>query len=881
MKKILRLGFLLGMFVSVVGGNDAFAAKKQSAINMGTKVRGRTEATGVYNQDCYDAYYGCMDQFCIVDNEMGGSCNCNDDIKKYESALDEIKSMMAEAERISTEEVEKVQAGANADIVFQGERKYDDKGNVIATKATKDKAEIKKTKWSSLYDEDDEEEDIDEDLTDSLAGKIGAELYNAAHKMCKGQMDKSCSKDMTLLTQMYSRQIVSDCKGLANGIEQKKSEAKTALAYANRAVRSALRDSLAESNKYDRGTCMVEYKKCMRSEDACGSDWNQCVFTIASENMQNNTAKSVAGTKVKTIKTYDITPSTMEILESKKFICEKVLDSCVAVRDLVWDDFLREAAPTIRLAEQNLESQKRQSCLGDISACIQKACKEDIAGKGTATMDACLSRPDMARSFCKIQIEPCERMEPQIWDYVKSRLAAMRVDACTAEVKECLNDICGKDYSKCVGMDTETIGEMCPEQKLVACMTDGDINTARDYVAEVAQGIALNIDNDLFNVCQNALNESMIKVCGDTESCDKFALDEGTGTRSFKYQVCKYDGVKDGALNWTPECRESVDGIADSEVDQPNGKGWAGKLSGVIYWGDIEYKQDNKGNYGFTTVDEYINNMIKSGKTITDEDKSNVADLVYGVEIRALENSIKRTISAIESDPIVTYCMTGRQVEGFDGKKFGKIGKENARFPNLTNQIREIIAVQALKAARENYNKKYDEEMERMMQDQSKMAKMMNTNVAAQICVDWAQKSTLPASKAPKASNVGKWIAVGAIVAATVVASIFTFGAAAPAGAAATTTILGMEIATSVVTGTAVTLAGAAAAAGVAAGVNDTIGKANVDNWNYKMNVTTTFDRSTGECTKVTITQNCKKTKKNYCKKWEEPSERTNKVKLI
>lgn len=879
MKKILRLGFLLGMFVSVVGGNDAFAAKKQSAINMGTKVRGRTEATGVYNQDCYDAYYGCMDQFCIVDNEMGGSCNCNDDIKKYESALDEIKSMMAEAERISTEEVEKVQAGANADIVFQGERKYDDKGNVIATKATKNKAEIKKTKWSSLYDEDDEddEEYIDEDLTDSLAGKIGAELYNAAHKMCKGQMDKSCSKDMTLLTQMYSRQIVSDCKGLANSIEQKKSEAKTALADANRAVRSALRDSLAESNKYDRGTCMVEYKKCMRSEDACGSDWNQCVFTIASENMQNNTAKSVAGTKVKTIKTYDITPSTMEILESKKFICEKVLDSCVAVRDLVWDDFLREAAPTIRLAEQNLESQKRQSCLGDISACIQKACKEDIAGKGTATMDACLSRPDMARSFCKIQIEPCERMEPQIWNYVVSKLAAMRIDACTAEVKECLNDICGKDYSKCVGMDTETIGEMCPEQKLVACMTDGDINTARDYVAEVAQGIALNIDNDLFNVCQNALNESMIKVCGDTESCDKFALDEGTGTRSFKYQVCKYDSISADGITWSSECRESVDGIASSEVNQPNGKGWAGKLSGVMYWGDIEYKQDKKGNYGFTTVDEYIELMKQAGQNITDEDKEIIANQVYGVEIRALENSIKQTIHAIESDPIVTYCMTGRQVEGFDGKKFGKIGKDNARFPNLTNQIREIIAVQALKAARENYNKKYDEEMERMMQDQSKMAGMMNLNEAAQICVDWAQKSTLPASKAPKASNVGTWIAVGVIAAVTVVASIFTVGAASAAGVGVISAVLAGGAAA---TAANVAVAGAVVAGALAATASP-VGKANVDQWNYKMNVTTTFDRSTGECTKVTITQNCKKAKKNYCKKWEEPSERTNKVKLI
>ena len=868
---MLNFGFVVAILSLFVGVADSFAAKKQSAINIGTKVRSRIEATGVYDEECYEAYYGCMDQFCIVDNEIGGSCNCSDEVKKYESALDEIKKMLAEAERIGTEEVEKVQAGANADIIFQGTRQYDEKGNVIATKATKDKTEIRKSMWStsSLYDVDDDE-DMGED---TVFGKTGNELYSAANDICKAQMDASCDKDMKVLTQMYSRQIASDCKGLANSIEQKKGEAKVALNEANRAVRTALKESLEASNKYDRGTCMVEYRNCMRSEDACGSDWSNCVFTVASENMQNNEAKSTKGTKVATVKTYSITPSTMEILESKRFICEKVLDSCVAVRDFVWDDFLREAAPTIRLAELNIESQKRQSCLGDISDCIQKACKEDIAGKGTATMDACLARPDMARSFCKVQIDPCERMEPQIWDYVKSRLAALRVDACTNEVKECLNDICGKDFSNCVGLDTQTIGEMCPEQKLVACMTDGDINTARDYVAEVAQGLALQIDNDLFDVCQNALNEAMVKVCGDTESCDTFALDEGAGTRSFKYQICKYDSISGNEIKWTEECRESVDGIASSEINQPEGKGWAGKLSGIMYWGDIEYKKDSKGNYGFTTVDEYMNLMTQAGHKLSAEDKEIIANQVYGVEMRSLENSIQQTISAIESDPIVTYCMTGRQVEGFDGKKFGKIGKKTARFPNLTNSIREIIAAKALKVARENYNKKYDEELERMMQDQSKMASMMNLNDAEQICVDWAQKSTLPASKAPKASNAGRWIAVGLIAAVGVVASVFTFGAGGAAAAAAIAAIGTTTLATTAVVGV-----GAAAALAATA---SPVGSANVDQWNYKMNVTTTFDKASGECTKVTITQNCKKTKKNYCKEWEDSVEKTTKVKLI
>ena len=687
MKKILRLGFLLGMFVSVVGGNDAFAAKKQSAINMGTKVRGRTEATGVYNQDCYDAYYGCMDQFCIVDNEIGGSCNCNDDIKKYESALSEIKSMMAEAERISTEEVEKVQAGANADIVFQGERKYDDKGNVIATKATKNKAEIKKTKWSSLYDEDDEEEDIDEDLTDSMAGKTGSELYSAAHKMCKEQMDKSCSKDMTLLTQMYSRQIVSDCKGLANSIEQKKSEAKTALADANRAVRSALRDSLAESNKYDRGTCMVEYKKCMRSEDACGSDWNQCVFTIASENMQNNTAKSVAGTKVKTIKTYDITPSTMEILESKKFICEKVLDSCVAVRDLVWDDFLREAAPTIRLAEQNLESQKRQSCLGDISACIQKACKDDIAGKGTATMDACLSRPDMARSFCKIQIEPCERMEPQIWNYVVRKLAAMSVDACTQEVKECFTseDRCGPDFSNCIGMDYQYIHDICPIEKLVVCKQSNPDFKMAD-LDKMLMGLYLNIDNKELENCQNLVESKLLEVCGSTTDCDRFTSDDTIGTGSLRSQ-------KDKNIY---------------------------RITGMISFGSIDVGVGET-DAGRVDITKYMENARAQAANVKNADA--ILDSIES-ELKNMQGIINRVVEMISSDPKIRFCIEGRNLEQITGKAGQKTA---ARFPNLLNQAKQLIAISALRQAQTNYQNKYNEYL-------TKATKESSTDIAQYMC---------------------------------------------------------------------------------------------------------------------------------------------------
>ena len=141
----------------------------------------------------------------------------------------------------------------------------------------------------------------------------------------------------------------------------------------------------------------------------------------------------------------------------------------------------------------------------------------------------------------------------------------------------------------------------------------------------------------------------------------------------------------------------------------------------------------------------------------------------------------------------------------------------------------------------------------------------MAEELAKQTCVDWAESSALPVSKAPKASNVGKWIAVTMLVAAAAVATVFTFGATAA------TLIVAASIA----------VASTGATVGVALGVDDTVGQKNIEQWNYKENITTTFNATTGECTKVRVYQNCSEIKKNYCKRWNNPQEIRDVVQLI
>lgn len=712
MFKICRIVMCWGLGTAVVlAGQSAMAvtkkASKQSAIQSGTSVRTKLDASGLYDQACYDAYYGCMDQFCISENESGGSCACSDLSLKYDEQYAKIQETLAEAERIATEEVEKVKLGAQADIVFTGTREYDADGNLkeideIGMDSKEKKRADMMAMWNLVPEED---EDIDAGI--DISQLTGASLYKAAEEICLEQVPDDCDGDMVLLRSMYSRQITSDCKGYENSIAKKQTEADMALVQAQADVRTALKESFEEANKYDLGQCVVQFKKCMQTEDACGDNWENCVAAIASENMQNNQAVSTAGTTVAKANVYDITASTMDVLNTKRPICENVLGQCVAVRDMVWPTFLREAAPTIKVAESAAESKFRQSCLSNISNCIQKACKDDIAGKGVDSMDACLSRPDMARSFCKVEIDPCERMEPLIWGYVVDKLAAMRVDACTQEVKDCFtaDTRCGENFQNCIGMDYEYIHDICPIDNLVVCKANNPA-FSMDDLDSMLMGLYLNIDNALLDRCQELVDRKMAEICGSTTDCNKFAADDTIGTGSLRSQ-------KDGTTY---------------------------RVTGMISFGSIKMGDatgraidDGEGGEvrlgaGEIGVAEYLARVRERNAGVQDAD-----GIISAIEeeLNNIAGTINRTIEMIEQDPEIQFCVNGRDLSQITGDARDKTA---ARYPNLLNQVKMQVAIAALRQAQDNYNAKLNKEIAAATQGAS-------ADLAQYMCQKIAQNS--------------------------------------------------------------------------------------------------------------------------------------------
>ncbi len=506
--------------------------------------------------------------------------------------------------------------------------------------------------------------------------------------------------------------------------------------------------------------------------------------------------------------------------------------------------------------------------------------------------DMCLSRPETVKSLCKVQIDPCVQAEPLILDFVYARLAAMRVDSCTNEVKECLQseDRCGEDYTQCIGLDTDTIIRMCPYDKLVGCQKvyeDTDIRGDAVYeeLSTMVQGIMLNIDNSLMTECQNAANEAMIKVCGGTEDCNGLAVDENIGARSLEYKICEYTSSGTSMDISYAGCRTDISQIQDSELGRVEGTTtgemgpitpFAGVLDGTIYWESVEIGADGR----LSSVDEYLTKINATGMSEAAKEK------VHS-ELAVLQKNIDTAIQAIESDPTVQFCMTGREVQGMKIKgqrtKLGERSAEAARFPELTKQMRTIIASSALKVAKDNYYKKYDELSKKLLSDYAaigeRVAKIAGENaldarreLARVACISFADASALPKSPNPPGNPFGKILGAVALIGGAVAAP-FTGGLSVVATAAIGAAVVGTA---------AIGLAssGGGKPNGADGGAQrELTGSKQLNQWNYKETITTTFEWDTLVCHKCIRSQNC--TKKGnpifgskYCKSWADPVEK-------
>ncbi|MDR1361249.1 MAG: hypothetical protein LBJ18_02990 [Rickettsiales bacterium] len=607
-----------------------------------------------------------MDGFCINDNDNGGRCLCSPQKEKLDT---EFLSANTELEK-------EIRATEAAIDIVQNKRNPITKSETTPTRTSNARARA-----AALYMESEPAAE-----SDDISSKKGSALLGAAQNLCTAQIGEDCGKYIFIIQPVYNLEIKNDCAAYQNKISNSKKENSMKVAAARVGVRQAALSAYDAKNKYDLGGCMLEYKKCFTGGDVCGPDWKNCM-TGLSESLMTTT--------------YGISSGTLDQMDAKKNICEYVLNQCETARPYVWDAFLKLVSADIYFAESLASGDMRQSCLSDISDCIVKSCQDDIEAKGKATMDACLSRPEMAKSFCKVQIDPCEKIEPQIWNYATAKLAAMRVDRCTEEVRECFqsDNACGPDMTKCLGLDYNALHKICPLDKLVVCK-ENNPKFAFSDLDNIIAGLYLGIDNSFLEKCQSLAWGRMQEICGGTMGCNAFANDKIMGAGSLAAGKEYANHIISGTIFW-------------NGINVSDGKEWTDCKSA-----NADDSCDAYPRPGELLIDEYmeklnggVNSRAMSGGEIKKRIRSELEDIKAKVD---------RINNLLDQDTELQYCLYGRDLSQITGKKNDK---SNGRFPALMSMPKRIVAETALATANENYNRKLAELMDAAAADADIQAK--------------------------------------------------------------------------------------------------------------------------------------------------------------
>ena len=660
----------------------ARAATKQKAVNMGTKVTSATENTRI-PQECQDAFYGCMDSFCMLDNVSGGRCRCDDRSEELDDVLDKIMKLDAQSKTLAEEGVERLQRGDAADEI---EAMAEDAANKVVAGQKKNQKTLSglegenKTKkldlsifTNNVFDTDDLMSDDTFGGSD-LSDKTGTSLRNAATKLCGSNMPEQCKEYGSMLQMIYVQKVKSDCVAYENDLKQQKMNSENLLKTAQKAMRDAAAEQYQNKNKYKTvGECVVPFKQCMLGEDVCGSGFSKCVVN---KMVVAGTAKKSHSIKTGTT-TIDIDPTTYDAVVGKKDYCDRVLEQCVSVRDKVWDAFLIDVAPELKAAEYSAEDDQRRNCAKNIVNCVKEAASAEGLQEGTDSWSVFTSDTKNVENICKVQFEQCNaydtNIKTSISNYVQLSLNAIRADRCTTSIRKCLQkeDNCGKDYSQCVGVSNQMLGMMCVDSVAVDCVGTGNL---KQYIERVAQGLLLNIDSALANACRKIIDSAMAEACGSTDSCSSKI--EGVSDKiiaeHFHYLVCPKNYTK------LTECVSSKEEIPNKEN-----------------------KQDWK-----VVIEEIGDLKIKDGNYI--EPFGGVDTSLAG----ALNKAYSNIINKIGGYTHVKDCIAGRQWQGFDGSDTtANSGTKRtiSGFKNLTSGVAGIVIQNLYDAALNQLQTKKEE----------------------------------------------------------------------------------------------------------------------------------------------------------------------------
>lgn len=439
--------------------------------------------TGAAYEQCKNAYFACMDQFCQLKNDDYRRCSCSDRVLE----LAEIRDVMQDAgnqltvfnENLDTVGMTAAQATAMK-TASEGE-------NALTSDKSASKALLQAI-MNSIRGEDSTVGGKFTDLNSinisfntanafgtldagaAIAAYNGKNLYTAVYPQCRNAVRADCNDaSLQRAINAYLMAIEQDCNTVQTAIETTQKQMKSAVRESSAMLDLARVENRRKHNSDDITTCVNNVESAILSEEVCGANYHKCLDN--GEFIDISTGKPIAGVEKfyeleNLLKFADGVGASEQQLSkvksnrafvqnfekrTKKF-AQPALDKCTEQADVVWAEYLDKALLSIYYAQKSKVAEIKQGCFDFVSTCYMNgeagltAAMKELVGDNSIVL-----QPDkvaLTKTMCSNYINSCNYMFDGdiVAKYIENRQETDTLTACRAVAKQCFDKFGGTGY---------------------------------------------------------------------------------------------------------------------------------------------------------------------------------------------------------------------------------------------------------------------------------------------------------------------------------------------------------------------------------------------------------------------------------------------------
>lgn len=459
------------------------AAAPNSARAAATATTMSETRTGAAYEQCKNAYFTCMDQFCTLKNDDYRRCSCSNrvyDLAETRKVLQDAgEQLTVFTENLNVVGMTAAQAGAMK-TASEGE-------NALTSDTSASKAllqaimnSIRGTdstvggKYSDLNSINISFDTANAfgmtDAGQAIAAYNGQNLYSAVYPQCRNAVKADCN-DASLQRAItaYLMAIEQDCNTVETAIAEKQKQMKSAVREGSAMLDLARVENRQKHNSDDIASCLTNVENAILSEEVCGAGYHKCLDN--GEFIDISTGAPIAGVanfyELEKLLTF---PSGVDAADQKltkvysnrifvqnfekrvKKFAQPALDKCTEQADTVWSEYLDKAMLDIYYAQKAKVAQIRQGCFDFVSACYMNGDTSITDAMKELTGDASVlvqpHRIVLNDKLCTDYVNSCNNMfdEDIVKEYINKRTDTDTLTACRAVVKQCFDKYGGSRY---------------------------------------------------------------------------------------------------------------------------------------------------------------------------------------------------------------------------------------------------------------------------------------------------------------------------------------------------------------------------------------------------------------------------------------------------